>query len=175
MKLMKKKVILIPFPAQGHVTPMLKLASILPTFGLKPVLIVHEFIHDRISAQINARDGISCMSISDGLPVEMPRDFFSIEKAMEDYMPSRLDVVIRELNEDGDGGIFCFIVDLLASWAINVANKYEVQVAGFWPAMHTTYRLIAAIPAMVRTGIISENGQLFAILSLFPTEFFMDF
>ncbi|KAL2474331.1 UDP-glycosyltransferase 82A1 [Abeliophyllum distichum] len=157
MKLVKKKVILIPYPAQGHVTPMLQLASVLLKFGLKPVMIVPEFIHHRLSPQINERHGILCISIPDGLHAETPRDFFSIDKAMEDYFPSRLDDVVRELNGD-DGGILCFIVDLLASWAIIVANKYGVQVAGFWPAMHTTYRLIAAIPAMVHSGIISENG-----------------
>ncbi|XP_038724544.1 UDP-glycosyltransferase 82A1 isoform X2 [Tripterygium wilfordii] len=51
------------------------------------------------------------------------------------------------------------IVDLLASWAIDVANRCGIPVAGFWPAMLASYRLVVAIPDMVRTGIISATGN----------------
>ncbi|MCI63923.1 UDP-glycosyltransferase 82A1-like, partial [Trifolium medium] len=52
-------------------------------------------------------------------------------------------------------------VDLLASWAIQVANKFSIPTAGFWPAMLSSYLLIAAIPHMLRTGLISDTGLLF--------------
>ncbi|KAK4437438.1 UDP-glycosyltransferase 82A1 [Sesamum alatum] len=157
----KKKILLIPYPAQGHVTPMLKLASLLSNLGFRPVVITPEFIHRRISPQINPEDGILCLSIPDGLDAETPRDFFAIERAMEENMPPVLEALLRKMideEEEGGGGIACLVADLLASWAVDVAQRCGVAAAGFWPAMHATYRLIAAIPHLIRTGVISENG-----------------
>lgn len=157
----KKKIILIPYPAQGHVTPMLKLASVLSNLGLQPVVITPEFIHRRIS--ISDEDGILYLSISDGLDEGGPRDFFSIERAMEENMPPVLEQLLRKMmiDDDDDGDVACLVADLLASWALDVAAKCGVATAGFWPAMHATYRLIEAVPHLIRTGVISENGMIF--------------
>lgn len=156
----KKKIILIPYPAQGHVTPMLKFATVLSNLGgFQAVVIMPEFIHRRI----NPGGGILCHSIPDGLDDGAPRDFFAIQTAMEEYMPRVLEEYIRKMIEDEErengGGIACVVVDLLASWAVEVARRCGVPAAGFWPAVRATYRLVAAIPQLIRQGIISENGK----------------
>ncbi|KAL3502404.1 hypothetical protein ACH5RR_036853 [Cinchona calisaya] len=157
------KVILVPYPAQGHITPMLKFASALVSHGLEPVVVVPEFIHCRISSQIHSIDGILCKSIPDGLDEGSPHDFFTIETSMEKIMPFHLEKLLLQLDDqdqqDGRRSVVaCMIVDLLASYAIDVANRCGVKVAGFWPAMLATYRLIAAVPDMLDAGIISETG-----------------
>ncbi|KAA8524124.1 hypothetical protein F0562_010445 [Nyssa sinensis] len=153
---------MVPYPAQGHVTPMLQLASAFLNLGFEPVVITPDFIHSRIASQIDPNHEISCMSIPDGLDQgTAPPDFFAIEMAMENNMPLHLERLVGKFldHEDEDGGVACMVVDLLASWAINVANRCGVQVAGFWPAMLASYQLIAAIPDMLRSGIISETGD----------------
>ncbi|KAH6780951.1 UDP-Glycosyltransferase superfamily protein [Perilla frutescens var. hirtella] len=155
----KKKIILIPYPAQGHVTPMLKLAAVLAKLGrFQPVVLTPEFIHRRISPQIDPGDGVLCLPLPDGLDDGAPRDFFAIERAMEENMPPVLEGLLREMVREDGGGVACVVVDLLASWAVEVARRCGVAAAGFWPAMHATYRLFAAIPDLIRTGLISENG-----------------
>lgn len=157
----KSKVLLIPYPAQGHVTPMIKLASLLVNHGLNPIVIIPNFI------KIDSKDvNISIISISDGLDQDRlitspPRDFFAIENSMENYMPCQFEKIIRDQEECG---IVCLIVDLLASWAIEIANKCGIQVAGFWPAMLATYKLINSIPEMLHDGIISETGKIHTFL-----------
>lgn len=153
----KKKIILIPYPAQGHVTPMLKLATVLADHGcFQPVVLTPDFIHRRISPQIHPRDGVLCLPLPDGLDDGAPPDFFAVERAMEETMPPALEELLQEMA----GGVACVVADLLASWAVEVALRCGVAAAGFWPAMHSTYRLVAAIPRLVRTGVISENGTL---------------
>ncbi|KAJ0428292.1 putative flavonol 3-O-glucosyltransferase [Helianthus annuus] len=151
---MKPKVIMVPYPAQGHVTPMLNLASALTHLGLSPVVVTPEFIHHTIAQKTH----ITCTPIPDGLDEDVPRDFFAIEFAMENNMSVHLDRLVRQLNGgDGDGVAF-MIVDLLASWAFKVGDDCGVPVVGYWPVMFAAYQLIAAIPEMLSLGTISETG-----------------
>lgn len=170
----KKIIMMVPYPAQGHVSPMMKLASSLSTLGFQPLIILPEFIHRRIIAKADtAEAGIVCVSIPDGLDDSKPYDFFAIEMAMEDHMPAYLGRMIRKLNEDDhDEVVACLIVDLLASWAIDVGKNCGVAVAGFWPAMAATYALINAIPDLVRRGVFSESGlpQLEGSISFEPDQ-----
>lgn len=157
MKCTKKpKIILVPYPAQGHVTPMLKLASAFHSRGFDTIMVTPEYIHHQIVSRIGSKDQTLSIPIPDGLDMATPRDFFAIEMAMENNMPVHLEAMVRKLDEDG--GVVCMVVDLLASWAIEVANRCRIPAAGFWPAMLATYRLIAAIPELVRTGLISDAG-----------------
>ncbi|KAF8040820.1 hypothetical protein BT93_B2905 [Corymbia citriodora subsp. variegata] len=157
----RPKAILVPYPAQGHVTPMLKLASILHSHGYHPVLVSPEFIHRRISpgdVQMTA-EVITFVAIPDGSGSDSGalRDFFSVEKAMEDVMPVHLERLVSELDL-ADDGVALMVVDLLASFAVEVGNRCGVPTAGFWPAMLATYELVTAIPELVREGHISDCG-----------------
>ncbi|KAM1666753.1 hypothetical protein ACFX1X_046341 [Malus domestica] len=150
-------IILVPYPAQGHVTPMFKLASAFLSQGFKPVMVTPDYIHHQIVRKVEPKDKILCMPIPDGLDKDTPRDFFAIEKAMENNMANPLERLIHQLDDKDGDEVVCVVVDLLASWAIDVANRCGVACAGFWPAMHATYRLITAIPDMLRTGLISAD------------------
>ncbi|CAN6890861.1 unnamed protein product, partial [Brassica oleracea] len=151
----KPKIIFIPYPAQGHVTPILHLASAFLSRGFSPVVMTPESIHRRISTT-NEDLGITFLALSDGQerPDALPSDFFSIERSMENIMPSQLERFLL----DEDAGVACVVVDLLASWAIRVADRCGVPAAGFWPVMLAAYRMIESIPELVRTGIVSRKG-----------------
>ncbi|GAB4850601.1 hypothetical protein Ancab_029910 [Ancistrocladus abbreviatus] len=167
MKLEKKgkTVVLVPYPALGHVTPMLQLASSLHhNFGLRPVMVLPEFLYRRLRQTMNLEDGntegmIQWVGLQDGLDeVETggASDFFAIEEAMEKRMPMHLDGLIKRMVS---GGVACVIIDLLASWAIDVAqNQCRVPTAGFWPAMLSTYSVITSIPDMLTKRLISSTG-----------------
>lgn len=164
----KNIIIMVPYPAQGHVTPMVQLATALVHRGFHPVVVTPEFIHRKINPQDENPDDISFLSIPDGLDEDgAPRDFFAIEKAMESDMAIHLERLICKIHEDEDedeedgGGnvVVCVVVDLLCSYAIEVAKRCGVPVAGFWAVMLAAYRLIAAIPYMLHTGLVSEIGK----------------
>ncbi|XP_022769966.1 UDP-glycosyltransferase 82A1-like isoform X2 [Durio zibethinus] len=156
----KPQIILVPYPTQGHVTPMLKLGLACLNHGFQPIIVTPEFIHHRIVANMDHKDEVRFLSIPDGLDEEGPHDFFAIEKAMENIMPIHLESLIHKVDaeEEGDGEVVCMVIDLLASWAIQVANRCRIPAAGFWPAMEATYRLITVIPDMIQSDLISDTG-----------------
>ncbi|TKY57544.1 UDP-glycosyltransferase 82A1 [Spatholobus suberectus] len=160
MKHLKKAIIiLVPYPAQGHVSPMQKLAWAFLGQGFEAVMVVPQYIHRQIMVNGDYKDHeIKWVALPDGLAQEEEEapDFFAIESAMENSMPTHLEGLLHKLAEDGD--VACLVVDLLASWAIQVADRCGVPSAGFWPAMFATYLLIEAIPHMLRRGLISHTG-----------------
>ncbi|RDY02176.1 UDP-glycosyltransferase 82A1, partial [Mucuna pruriens] len=158
MKHLKKPIIvLVPYPAQGHVSPMQKLAWAFLGHGYEAVIVVPQFIHRQI--MVHTDHEIKWVALPDGLAHEQEEgespDFFAIESAMENTMPTHLEGLLRKLSEDGD--VACLIVDLLASWALQIADACGIPSAGFWPAMFATYLFIAAIPHMLRRGLISHT------------------
>ncbi|CAJ2653736.1 unnamed protein product [Trifolium pratense] len=74
---------------------------------------------------------------------------------MENIMPYNLEKFLQ--NNQRLDEVCLMVVDLLGSWAIQVANKFGIPTAGFWPAMLSSYLLIAVIPQMLRSGIISDT------------------
>ncbi|WOL09809.1 UDP-glycosyltransferase 82A1 [Canna indica] len=157
---MGSRIILVPFAAQGHVTLMMQLARALHARGFEVTVATPDYIHRRLASHAAAAaddddDRILFASLPSGLaPDNTAPNFAAISEAMESHMPAHLE---RLLSSAGPA-VACVVVDLLASWAIPVARRCGVPVAGFWPAMLAVYRIVLAIPELMRCGFISEHG-----------------
>jgi len=154
---MKKPIIVfVPYPAQGHVSPMQNLASVFVSQGFEVVIVLPQHVHKKIN---NNDKMIKWVGLADGMEEDSTTpDFFAIESSMESIMPNHFEEFLQNQNILGD--VCLVVVDLLASWAIHVATKFGIPTAGFWPAMLASYLLIASIPQMLRTGLISDTGLL---------------
>jgi len=155
-------VLLVPFPAQGHVTPMLQLARALAAHGVAATVAVPDFIHRRISAA-GATAGVALASIPSGIEDDGPDGaaapgFAAVVHAMEHHMPAHLERMLAAPRPQPSRRVACVVVDVLASWAVPVAARCGVPAAGFWPAMLASYRVVAAIPELIERGLISESG-----------------
>ena len=155
---MKKPIIVfVPYPAQGHVSPMQNLASVFVSQGFEAVIILPQHVHKKINNNDDNKI-IKWVGLADGMEEDSTTpDFFAIESSMESIMPNHFEEYLQNQNL---GDVCLVVVDLLASWAIQVASKFGIRTAGFWPAMLASYLLIAAIPQMLRIGLISDTGLL---------------
>ncbi|CAL4886543.1 unnamed protein product [Urochloa decumbens] len=165
----RRAIVFVPFPAQGHVTPMLHLARALADRGgVAATLAVPDFVHRRMMSQDggdndNAAGRVALVPIPSGVPDDggdEPPGFASIVHAMEHHMPAHLEgLLLAMARAAGRGGAAaCLVVDVLASWAVPVAARCGVPAVGFWPVMFASYRVVAAIPELISNGFISGTG-----------------
>lgn len=73
-------VVVLPFPGQGHVKPMLNLAELLSYAGFEVTFIItEEYVHDRLLPSIDIQalyrrcPKFQFLSIPDSLPPDFPR------------------------------------------------------------------------------------------------------
>ncbi|EOY22031.1 UDP-Glycosyltransferase superfamily protein, putative [Theobroma cacao] len=162
----KPHVLAIPFPAQGHVAPFMKLALQIAANGVKITFVNSESVHERIMASVSAdieeQSLISLVSIPDALESRgAQRNAVNFTKRAQKGMPGSLKNLIEKINQSNiNEQITCVLADTTAVWALEVAKemgigRIAVQVAG--PAV---LALSLQIPQLLGAGILDNDGIL---------------
>nr|XP_043640091.1 UDP-glycosyltransferase 83A1-like [Erigeron canadensis] len=162
----KSHVLVIPFPAQGHVIPMMELSQRLIEQGVKVTFVNTEVIHNKIvtSNWIN-KDGVDddlrhMVSIPDGLdPCEDRNDIVKLAKSISQNMPGKFEELIESVDKEDDTKITCIIADFNMAWAIRVAKKKGIKPAAFWSASVITLASVLSVEKLIDDGIINEKGM----------------
>lgn len=127
-------IIFVPFPAQGHVTPMLRLAHTLVDRGdVSVTVVVPDFIHRRMGQ--HSVPGVALVSINSDVHDDggdEPPGPPAFMHAMEHHMPAQLEaMLLKAERRTGLPRVSCLVIDLLASWAMPVATRHGLPVVGF--------------------------------------------
>ncbi|PKA56681.1 UDP-glycosyltransferase 83A1 [Apostasia shenzhenica] len=161
--------LVLPYPAQGHVIPLMELSHLLLHRGFRVTFVNTEFNHRRMLATSNfaGRSTVSSVgskirlvTIPDGLgPEEDRNDLARLTVALKRVMPGCLEEMIRSAGElAGDERFSCLVADLNMAWAIDVAKKMGLRAAAFWPASAGLLFTVLCIPKLIEDGIINEDG-----------------
>ncbi|KAJ8643850.1 hypothetical protein MRB53_005598 [Persea americana] len=158
---------MIPFPAQGHVKPMMALSHRLIEFGINITFVNTEFIQARVMAASREDDHdhgqINFVAIPDGLPIDDDRNDLGRQcDSILSVMPACLEELIGKINQSGDDEITYVIADESMAWALEVAEKMRIRQAAFFPAAAALLAAIMNIPDLIEAGTIDANG--------FPTK-----
>ncbi|KAA8547919.1 hypothetical protein F0562_004348 [Nyssa sinensis] len=156
-------VLIIPYPVQGHVIPLMELAQCLVKHGFQITFVNTEVTHKRVVNAMAEKDilgdQIHLISIPDGLETWEDRNVpGKLTEAISRTMPEKLEELIQETNRSEDRKITCIIADQSLGWAMEVGNKLGIKRAAFLPAAAALLVLGFSIPKLIDDGIINSNG-----------------
>ncbi|KAJ4707334.1 UDP-glycosyltransferase [Melia azedarach] len=156
-------VLAIPYPAQGHVIPLLELSQCLVKHGFRVTFVNTDYNHKRVVNALGEKncvgDQIKLVSIPDGMePWESRNDLCKLTEANLRVMPGKLEELIENINKQEADKISCVIGDGSMGWVMEVAEKMKIQRAAFWPAAAGLLALSFGIPKFLKDGIIDSDG-----------------
>ncbi|KAJ0692516.1 putative 7-deoxyloganetin glucosyltransferase [Helianthus annuus] len=159
----KPHVLIIPYPAQGHVIPIMELAQCLVKHGIKVTFITTEATHKLVTSNGLDQDGLGdlmqMVSIPDGLePWEDRNDVCKLTRSILQTMPGKLEQLIMMINKEESNKITCVIADGCMGWAVGVVKKMGIRSAAFWSASVATLASIFCFQKLIDDRIINENG-----------------
>ncbi|KAJ0694503.1 putative 7-deoxyloganetin glucosyltransferase [Helianthus annuus] len=175
-------VLVIPYPAQGHVIPLMEAARCLTSNGLKVTFVNTEFTHKRVltsaHSEIDCPSGLMQMvSIPDGLePGDDRNDFGKLTKAMFQLMPAKLEEIINDINKNDDQKITCIIADCYMGWVVRVARKMSIRLALFCPSSAAVLAVTMSVQNLIDNEVINCSGAPLKdqMVQLSPTMPLMD-
>lgn len=145
----KLRVMVVPYPAQGHINPMLQFAKRLVSKKLKVTFVMSEAnLKDMLEAQdtsisISSHEvEVQYETISDGLPLDFDRskDFEMAAQMLCKFGGLTLTNLIERIHSQGDN-ISCIVYDSFLPWVPQVANKFNIPLAFFWTQSCAVYSI----------------------------------
>lgn len=160
-------VLVIPYPAQGHVLPLMSFSRYLAKQGIQITFLNTVFNHNCIINSLSKAsshdylgDRIKLVSIPDGLE-DSPEERNIPGKLSESvlrFMPNKVEELIERMI--GESTIIsCVVADQSLGWAIEVAAKFEIRRAAFCPAAAASMVLGFSIQKLVDDGLIESDGK----------------
>ncbi|CAK8533437.1 unnamed protein product [Lathyrus sativus] len=162
----KPHAVLIPYPAQGHINPLFKLAKLLHLRGFHITFVNTEYNHKRLlkSRGPTAFDGLidfTFETIPDGLtPMEgdgdVTQDVPSLSQSIRKNFLKPYCELLSRLNESANVGLIphvtCLVSDCLMSFTIQAAEEFALPNALFFPASACSLLCILHFRSFVEKG-----------------------
>ena len=172
----------LPFPAQGHVIPLMELSRKLVEHGLEIDFVNTEFNHRRLlrSRGAGALDGVPGFrfaAIPDGLPssdADATQDVPALcNSTMTTCLPHLL-ALLAKLNDQGSGvpPVTCLVVDGVMSFGYNAAKEIGVPCAALWTASACGFMGYRHYPQLIESGFVPFKG-ITILLLLAPTRSYL--
>lgn len=164
-------VLIFPFPAQGHVSCMLKLAELLSKAGFHVTFLNTDHNHHRLSRNSSAYALLSQSprfrfeSIPDGLGDENPRSAFHLMD-LEESLRTRSAVLYRELltnrghRDDGKWPpVTCVIADGSMTFAVDIAEELGIPAIAFRTISACSFWANFCIPKLLQSRELPFPGM----------------
>ncbi|KAF8095490.1 hypothetical protein N665_0331s0010 [Sinapis alba] len=164
----KRHAVCIPYPAQGHINPMLKVAKLLHARGFHVTFVDTDYNHRRIlrSRGLHALDGLTSFrfeTIPDGLPwtdVDAKQDMLKlIDSTMNKCLSPFKDLLTRLTSGSDVPPVSCIVSDASMSFTIEAAEELEVPVVLLWTNSATALILYLHYQILIEKGIIPLKDE----------------
>ncbi|XP_009597175.1 7-deoxyloganetic acid glucosyl transferase-like [Nicotiana tomentosiformis] len=171
-------VVIFPFPVQGHVNPMLKLAELLCLSGIHVTFINTLSIQNRLSrntdiqSRFNRFPGFRFETIPDGLSNKVPQTYQETHKVMVifDSLRSTAKPILKEIilaagcpsgssEVTRQGPVTCVIADGILSVALEVAEDVGIPILYFRTASAASFWIYLCLPQLIQNGELPFPGN----------------
>uniref|UniRef100_A0A0E0KP15 Glycosyltransferase n=1 Tax=Oryza punctata TaxID=4537 RepID=A0A0E0KP15_ORYPU len=161
--------VMVPYPAQGHVTPMLKLAKLLHARGFHVTFVNTEFNHRRLlpsrgAAALDGLPGFRFATIPDGLPrsdadatQDIPSLCYSTMTTCLPHLSALLDRINAAAVAAAEGApppVTCVVCDGVMSFAYDAARRIGVPCAALWTASACGFMGYRHYRQLVERGLV---------------------
>ncbi|AES74879.1 7-deoxyloganetin glucosyltransferase [Medicago truncatula] len=161
----KQHAVLIPYPLQGHINPMLKLAKLFHLRGFHITFVNTEYNHKRLlkSRGPNALDGFTDFSfetIPDGLtPMEgddnVSQDVPSISQSIrKNFLKPFCELLTRLNHSTNVPPVTCLVSDSCMSFTIQAAEEFALPNVLYFSSSACSLLIVMYLRSFVERGII---------------------
>jgi hypothetical protein len=180
----KPHAVCIPYPAQGHINPMLKFAKILHQKGFHITFVNTEFNHRRLlrSRGPNSLDSLPSFrfeTIPDGMPPSNPdatQDIPLLCKSTTTKCLTPFKELLKKLNSSDDAPpVTCIVSDGIMSFTVDAADDFGIPEVLFWTTSAAGFYGYVNYPEVYRRGLTPlkdesymTNGYLNTVLDWIP-------
>ncbi|GAV63592.1 UDPGT domain-containing protein [Cephalotus follicularis] len=176
----------IPFPAQGHINPMLKLAKLLHHKGFHITFVNSEFNHRRLlkSRGANSLNGLSSFrfeTIPDGLPptdVDATQDIPSLCESTRKTCLAPFRKLLSRLNDTSSSNVppvTCIISDGIMTFTLDAAEELGIPEVLFWTTSACGFLAYVHVRQLIEKGYVPlkdasylTNGYLDSVIDFLP-------
>ncbi|XP_047951710.1 UDP-glycosyltransferase 83A1-like isoform X2 [Salvia hispanica] len=154
-------IMMVAFPMQGHVIPLLELAQVLATHGIRTTFVNTDMVHDRVVNSLAGESLVGFVSVPDGLEPHERYVPGKLTEAVYTILPGKVQALIREINDGEDRHIkvSCLVYDQSIGSLHQVARDTGIRSVAFLPAAAALLVLGLHIPQLLRDGIIDDQGN----------------
>ncbi|KAF6162307.1 hypothetical protein GIB67_008436 [Kingdonia uniflora] len=130
-------VLVLPFPVQGHINPMLQFSKRLVSKGLKVTIAISHFITktSQFDFEDDSLGSLTFESFSDGCDqggIYEPESFKIYLERFETIGSRSIAKLIEKLDKLGDSVIKCLVYDSVIPWALDLAKGHDLKGASFF-------------------------------------------
>ncbi|KAL5080294.1 hypothetical protein RYX36_008715 [Vicia faba] len=169
----KPHAILIPYPLQGHINPMLKVAKLLHLRGFHITFVNTEYNHKRLlkSRGPNAFDGLTdftFVTLPDGLTSmegdgDVSQDIPSLCQSIMNNFHHFFDELVAKLHDSSIAGLVppvtCIVSDCYMSFTIQAAEQHALPILLFSPLSACTLLITLHVPTLIEEGLIPLKDE----------------
>ncbi|XP_050210259.1 7-deoxyloganetin glucosyltransferase-like [Mercurialis annua] len=174
-----------PYPAQGHINPMMKLAKLLHSKGFYITFIHTEYNQKRLlkSSGPNSLDGLPDFrfeTIPDGLPPssdpDSNRDILALNRSVTENCLEPFRKLLAKLEcSDGVPPVCCIVADGIMTFTLDAAQEIGVPDFLFWTSSACGFLAYSYHKHLVEKGLVPlkdasylSNGYLDTTIDWIP-------
>ncbi|KAK4715750.1 hypothetical protein R3W88_014088 [Solanum pinnatisectum] len=147
-KRIQPHVILVPYPSQGHINPLLQFAKRLASKGVKSTIATTKYTVNSINSPNISVEPISDGFDEGGFTQAQNTDVFL--KSFKENGSRTLSQILTKY-ENSTHPISCIVYDSFLPWALDVAKKHGIYGASFF----TNSAMVCAVFAHIHHGTFS--------------------